>query len=253
MRTSAASCLPIGNIQTIRPSRQTSYSYDNRDRLKTKATPEGTLTYTHDAHGNLLTILSSNTSGASATYTPDKLNRVGTVLDNRLVAQGVSSATTTYTYYPVGTVQNYSYSTNSVQTAYTYDTLNRLKTIGSTKGTTALSGFTYSPFPALTQTVAELSGRNVSYGYDNDYHLQSETITGDAGGNNGAENYTYDFVGNRKTLTSTIPSLPGSVSYSYDADDRLSIDTYDNNGNTTVSGGARTNTTSKTTCSPTAL
>jgi hypothetical protein len=50
----------------------------------------------------------------------------------------VSSATTTYTYYPVGTVQNYTYAANSVQTAYTYDTLNRLKTLGSSKSGTGL-------------------------------------------------------------------------------------------------------------------
>src|SRR2546427_10444416 len=51
-------------------------SYDNRDRLKTKATPEGTLTYTYDAHGSVLTIDSSNTKGASMTYTYDDLNRL---------------------------------------------------------------------------------------------------------------------------------------------------------------------------------
>jgi hypothetical protein len=163
------------------------------------------------------------------------------VTDNRLIAQGVSSAVTTYTYYPVGTIQNYTYSTNSVQTAYTYDTLNRLKTMGSTKGSTGLSNFTYAPYPAgNVHTVAELSGRTVNYGYDNDYHLQSETITADPASNNGAENYTYDSVGNRLTLTSTIPSLLGSISYSYDANDRLSTDTYDNSGNTTSSGGNRT-------------
>ena len=216
-------------------SGNTSYTYDNRDRLKTKATPEGTLNYTFDAHSNLLTILSSNANGASVTYTPDQLNRIGTVTDNRLVAQGVSSAVTTYHYYPVGTIQNYTYSTNSVQTAYTYDKLNRLLSVGSTMGNNALSSFTYSPFPALTQTVSELNGRTVAYGYDNDYHLQSETITADPAGNNGAANYTYDFVGNRKTLTSTIPSV-SNMSYTYDANDRLNSDTYDNDGNTIVSG-----------------
>ena len=40
-------------------------SYDNRDRVLTKATPEGTLSYTYDAHGNVLTIASSNANGAS--------------------------------------------------------------------------------------------------------------------------------------------------------------------------------------------
>lgn len=160
------------------------------------------------------------------------------MLDNRLIAQGVASATTTYNYFPVGTLQNYTYSTNSVQTAYTYDTLNRLKTMGSTKGSTSLSNFTYVPYPAgNVNTVAELSGRGVTYVYDKDYHLQSETIASDPGGNNGAESYTYDAVGNRKTLASTIPSLPGSNSYTYDANDRLTTDTYDNDGNTTSSGG----------------
>jgi hypothetical protein len=70
-----------------------------------------------------------------------------------------------------------------------------------------------------------------------DCYLQSETIASDPGGNNGTENYTYDGVGNRKTHSSTIPSLPGSMSYTYDSNDRLTTDSYDNNGNTTSSSG----------------
>jgi hypothetical protein len=85
--------------------------------------------------------------------------------------------------------------------------------------------------------LAELNGRNVTYGYDNDYRLKSETIASDPAANNGAESRTYDYVGNRLTLNSTIPLLPGAMSYSYDSNDRLTTDTYDNDGNTTVSGG----------------
>ncbi|HKW61808.1 MAG TPA: hypothetical protein VJN89_04615 [Candidatus Acidoferrum sp.] len=53
---------------------------------------------------------------------------------------------------------------------------------------------------------------------------------------NGAASYGYDSVGNRKQKTSTIPGYPG-VSTQYDADDRITMDTfdsngYDNNGNT---------------------
>ena len=66
-------------------------SYDNRDRLKTKATPEGTLNYTYDAHGNLLTLVSSNTNGASLAYQYDALNRLFKVCDNRL-APGCGTA-----------------------------------------------------------------------------------------------------------------------------------------------------------------
>ena len=101
-----------------------------------------------------------------------------------------------------------------------------------------MASYAYTLGNAGNRTNAtELSGRSLVYGYDNDYRLMSETITSDPGGNNGAENYTYDAVGNRQTLTSTIPSLPGSMSYSYDANDRLTTDIYDNDGNTTSSGG----------------
>src|SRR5947208_14490272 len=37
-------------------------------------------------------------------------------------------------------------------------------------------------------------------------------------------------------MTSTLSAVPGG-SFSYDNNDRLSIDTFDNNGNTTSSGG----------------
>src|SRR5439155_6153741 len=100
-------------------------SYDNRDRLKTKATPEGTLNYTYDAHGNLLTIASSNTNGASMTYTYDVLNRLATAKDNRVAAQGGPSAPTAYSYDPAGNLSGSAYS-NTMQTANVFDPLNRL-------------------------------------------------------------------------------------------------------------------------------
>ena len=70
--------------------------------------------------------------------------------------------------------------------------------------------------------------------------LTSETITSDPAGNNynGTLGYTYDVVGNRTQMTSTVSVLgTGTSSFSYDANDRLSTDGYDANGNTTASGG----------------
>ena len=62
----------------------------------------------------------------------------------------------------------------------------------------------------------------MGYGYDNDYRLTSEAITGDPGGNNGTVSYTnYDAVGNRTQMTSTLGAVPGG-SFFYDANDRLS-------------------------------
>lgn len=67
------------------PSGTTNYtSYDNRDLLKTKVTPEGTLNYTYHLHGNLQTIASSNTNGASLSYSYDVLNRLAQVCKKRL-------------------------------------------------------------------------------------------------------------------------------------------------------------------------
>ena len=225
------------------PSGTTNYSsYDNRDRLKTKATPEGTLTYTYDAHGNVLTINSSNTNGASMTYTYDALNRLASAKDNRIAAQGGPSTPTTYSYDPVGNLSGYAYP-NTVQTGNVFDQLNRLTqtceatTSPACSAGTKLASYAYTLGNAGNRTnVLELSNRNVAYGYDNDYRLSSEAITADPGGNNGTVNYVYDVVGNRASMTSTLNAVPGG-SFFFDNDDRLTTDTYDNNGNTIFSTG----------------
>lgn len=136
----------------------------------------------------------------------------------------------------MGNLQNFSYP-NGVTHAYTYDGLNRLTQMGSSKNQTALSNYAYTLGAAGNRTaVTELSGRSVSYGYDSLYRLTSETVSADPNNNNGAINYTYDSVGNRKTLNSTLPPA-GANSYTYDADDRLSSDQYDADGNTINSLG----------------
>jgi hypothetical protein len=72
----------------------------------------------------VLTINSSNTNGASMTYTDDALNRLASAKDNRVAAQGGPSTPTTYRYDPVGNLSGYAYP-NTVQTANAFDTLNR--------------------------------------------------------------------------------------------------------------------------------
>src|SRR5437899_1696667 len=51
-----------------------------------------------------------------------------------------------------------------------------------------------------------------------------------------ADAITYDPVGNRTQKTSTLPGYPGGLS-NYNANDQLSTDTYDSDGNTTASNG----------------
>jgi len=83
------------------PPATTNYAYDTRDRLLTKATTAGTLTYTYDAAGNMRSLISSNAGGASMTYTYDALNRLASVAD--------ASGTTSYAYDAVGNLGGFIY------------------------------------------------------------------------------------------------------------------------------------------------
>jgi RHS repeat-associated protein len=76
----------------------------------------------------------------------------------------------------------------------------------------------------------------VNYGYDSLYRLTSESVAGDPNGKNGTVSYALDSVGNRQQMVSTLPPVPAGMFF-YDANDRLTTDTYDADGNTVSSGG----------------
>ena len=212
----------------------TAYSYDIRNRLTSKQTPFGTLSYTYNEAGSLSTLRSSNASGVSVDYSYDALNRLETVKDNNLIA--LNGGVTNYTYDSVGNLQGYLYP-NGVSSSYAYNSLNRLTTM--TVGSTgfSLASYSYTLGPAGNRTaVTELSGRTVNYTYDDLYRLTSESITNDLHGVNGSTSYGYDPVGNRLNRSSSIAAVPPQSS-TYDANERLTSDNYDNNGNTTSAGG----------------
>ena len=203
------------------------YSYDSLDRLITKATPEGTLSYTYDAAGHVASIVSSNANGASVSYTYDDLNRLSTVVDNRLS----SNNTTTYAYDPAGNLATATYP-NGLQSNFAYDRLNRL-----TSMTTPVSSYNYQLGPTGNRlAAAEGTGRTLNWNYDGIYRLTSEAITGDPQQVNGSVAYGLDPVGNRLTESSLIASLTSGY-FTYNADDEVSTETYDNNGNTLTTGG----------------
>jgi len=203
------------------------YTYDALDRLATKATPEGTLSYTYDAAGHVESIVSSNPNGASVAYTYDELNRLGTVVDNRLPGQN----TTTYTYDPASNVATVAYA-NGLQSNFTYDTLNRL-----TEMITPVSGYSYTLGATGNRTQAvEINGRTLNWNYDGINRLTNETISDDPSKSNGSVSYGLDPVGNRLSATSTLSGV-SSGSFTYNADDQISSESYDANGNTLTAGG----------------
>ena len=216
---------PTGKRQTMTDaSGTTNYTYDGMDRLTQKATPEGTLSYTYDAAGNVASMQSSNANGANVSYTYDTLNRLATVVDSRL-------GTTTYAYDPASNVTTVTYP-NGVQSALQYDPLNRVTGLA-----TQTTGYIYQRGPAGNLTSAtELSGRTVNWSYDGIYRLTNETISLAPSKNNGSVSYGLDPVGNRQSENSSLSGVP-SGSWSYNADDELSSETYDADGNVTAEGG----------------
>ena len=86
------------------------------------------MSYTYFPTGKVETIASSNPGGASVSYTYDELNRLSTVVDNRL--QG--SNTTTYTYDSASNLVTAAYP-NGLTSAFTYDALNRLTELATSE------------------------------------------------------------------------------------------------------------------------
>ena len=102
---------------------------------------------------------------------------------------------------------------------------------------TQTTGYIYQRGPAGNLTSAtELSGRTVNWSYDGIYRLTNETISLAPSKNNGSVSYGLDPVGNRQSENSSLSGVP-SGSWSYNADDKLSSETYDADGNVTAEGG----------------
>jgi len=205
----------------------TTYSYDGADRLTQVIKPNGTLSYGYDVLGDVTSITTSK--GTQVTYAFDQVNRLASVSE-------ANTGVTNYSYDNVNNLASASYG-NGVGHSYTYNSKNQLTNLGANSGATPIASFAYT-LDAVGHrlSVAELTGRIATYSYDGVYRLMSETISGATVGPNGAVGYTYDAVGNRTQTTSTLAGISGGA-FTYDADDRLTTDTYDANGNTTLSGG----------------
>jgi RHS repeat-associated protein len=193
---------------------------------------ESTFSYTHDAAGHVASIASSNANGASVAYTYDDLDRLSTVVDNQLSG----TITTTYTYDPASNLATATYP-NGVQSALTYDALNRITGLAASSSAAEVSGYAYQRGPTGNLTGAsELNGRTLNWTYDGIYRLTNEAITSDPSQVNGSVGYGLDPVGNRLSDTSSLAGI-NSGSFGYNADDEVNTETYDANGNTLSTGG----------------
>ena len=135
---------PTGKRKTMTDAGgTTTYNYDTRDRLQSKQTPFGTLSYTYDNAGDVLSITSSNLNGASVSYAYDQLNRLHTVTDNAVQLAGANNVVTTYGYDAAGNLKSVAYP-NTLTTSYSYDLLNRLAKVASTTPNSAVASYQYT-------------------------------------------------------------------------------------------------------------
>jgi len=211
----------------------TNYTYDLRDRLLTKQTPQGTLTYGYDATGGLTSVRSSNADGVAVDYAYDDAGRLEKVIDQRFGGATVA----TYTYDAVGNLKTDARS-NGVRSDYTYNPLNRLTGLTVARAGTTQASYTYThDRTGRRLSATELDGRTVNYTYDALYRLTREAVSGGpTPAANGAVDYTYDAVSNRLSRVSTLAGVLSATS-TYDANDRLTSDAYDANGNTRNADG----------------
>ena len=170
---------------------------------------------------------SNHINGVSVTYGYDDLNRLASVTDARLAG----SQTTAYTYDEANNLAGMTYP-NGVAAQFAYDQLNRVSGLAS-----QLAGYTYQrDATGKLTSVAEQSGRAVNWSYDGINRLTGETISLAPSGYNGAVSYTLDPVGNRLSEVSSLGGVP-SGTWGYNADDEVSGESYDANGNVTSSSG----------------
>jgi len=221
-------------------SHSTTFTYDSRDRMRTKTSPEGIITYNINTKGRLDNISSANVNGIDIGYRYDGDARLKYVDDKPSAA----TQTTTYEYDSIGNLDTMAYP-NGIKHDWDYDADNRLNKINITNSSDEIvKRFIYTLADTGNRTACtELDyggavpapGRVAAWEYDNMYRLTSETISNDPDVN-GEVTYEYDAVGNRETRTSTL--APVSVqSFNYDNNDRISGYGFDDMGSTTSAPG----------------
>ncbi len=243
-----------------------SYTYSPTGKRLTLTDGTGITHFTYDPQSDYLTDKQAPAAYGSLHYSPNALGQVteakdpshatlvdttyGFDADNRPATVTDSGANrTVYSYDNVGNLSNVGLP-NSVGVTYQYDTLNRLNTM-QTSGTKV--GLISQVFSYNYQVggggnrlsvqeapqVGHITGRAVTWGYDDTYKLINETITNDPNAFNGGITLTYDQVGNRQTRTSTVTGIPNQTSnYDLQGKDRLTSDGntnyfYDANGSVT--------------------
>ncbi len=217
---------PNGNLDT----QYTLYSYDIADRLTQVRDPENNAwSYTHDAHGNVLT--TTDPSGVVLTHEYDALHR------RTLTHDGLTPANTWRTEYDKLGRTTRKIDATSQATQYTYDGLGRLTAVVDADG--GRTEYTYDAAGNLLG-ILDANGHAISTRqYD-----AGNRLTRAEDGIGHYYTYDYDAVGNQVSVRDANAQPTGpTTTLTYDAESRRTAMhypdgtsvtlTYDDNGNRT--------------------
>ena len=199
------------------------YTYNSFGEVLTATDPlNHTTTNVYDPNGNLLTTTTPSPDGGTtpASTTTFTYNTNGTL---KTIKDPLGNLTT-LTYYPTGLINTIKDATNKVTTyvydgrgnrtsiqdpvngvnrltAFTYDSMNRLKTITYPAATTSIQ-FHYD-YRGRRDYVIDQNGQKTSYGYDDADRLIS--VTDSQSPTPGVTHYGYDTENN--LTASTMPAI----------------------------------------------
>ena len=203
------------------------YTYDangNRVTVQNDLASENTVTTAYNANGTVQQV--TDARGAVTRYDYTYTGTILTKLEVKAppVTSGTRIGTVTTNYDGVGRTTSASDGTGRTG-SYTYDYLNRTKTVQFTDATGTVSvSYTYDSNGNMTQR-GDATG-TTTYTFDPLNRLTSKVLPASLGGTTA---YTYDTLGNMTGYT----DAGGSVAYEYDAADRLTKVTEPGNLQTT--------------------
>ncbi|MFZ2872494.1 RHS repeat-associated core domain-containing protein, partial [Zavarzinia sp.] len=219
----------LGRLHKVTDARgDTEYSYDSEGRMTLVQSPEGSLNYEYDQVTGRKT--RTYTANSDVSYGYDRLGRLASVTVTKRNGIALSSPeVTAYSYTKVGSRAAMELP-NGVLTEYTYDNLNRLKSLSHyNSADQLLAGFTYTLAPngrrtgvheERLETGNAYSNTDISFTYDRLNRLTQEQSVSSVAELNYSNTYSYDLVGNRLEKRSAGVS-PAVISYSYNANDQL--------------------------------